>query len=181
MDTDVRTWALTYAANGWPVLPLGGIRRETDGAFVCTCRDGRNCSRPGKHPTIRHGLLSATTNPLHIAEWFSEPRNVGVVTGIAFDVLDVDGDVGLASLARLWPTPLRQWPGPAAATGHGYHLLMQPTGRANTVGLLPGLDFRGLGGYVVVAPSLHWSGRRYEWIVARPLRPAPAWLQVMLH
>jgi hypothetical protein len=31
------------------------------------------------------------------------------------------------------------------------------------VGLVPGIDIRADGGFIVVPPSLHASGRRYAW------------------
>jgi hypothetical protein len=45
----------------------------------------------------------------------------------------------------------------------------------------PGLDIRGVGGYVVAPPSLHKSGRRYAWNVdfhpdECPLVPMPDWM-----
>ena len=48
----------------------------------------------------------------------------------------------------------------------------------NRTGLAPGIDLRGDGGFVVAPPSLHASGRRYEWEIGAspddlPLAPAP--------
>src|SRR5262249_7331803 len=49
----------------------------------------------------------------------------------------------------------------------------------NSAGKLgPGLDIRATGGYVLAPPSVHPSGRRYEWSVdcANAIAAAPAWL-----
>ena len=49
----------------------------------------------------------------------------------------------------------------------------------NAVSLFPGVDLRGLGGYVVVPPSVHSSGTHYRWEVALSesnIAEAPAWL-----
>jgi hypothetical protein len=52
----------------------------------------------------------------------------------------------------------------------------------NSAGIVgEGLDIRGAGGYVVAPPSLHCSGRQYQWNVDFhpddvPLAPIPAWL-----
>jgi hypothetical protein len=52
------------------------------------------------------------------------------------------------------------------------------TGTGNRAGLLPGIDYRGRGGFVVIPDSLHISGRRYQYLIGLsvPLRPLPAWL-----
>jgi hypothetical protein len=72
-------------------------------------------------------------------------------------------------------------------TGNGRHLwLKYPAGKniGSTVRRLgPGLDVRGDGGYVVAPPSIHPSGRRYEWSVdsAKTIADPPGWLIEALH
>ena len=58
--------ALEYAAMGWSILPVHGIKQGK-----CTCRKP-NCSSPGKHPRTRHGLKDATTDVAIIAQWWSK-------------------------------------------------------------------------------------------------------------
>jgi hypothetical protein len=67
--------------------------------------------------------------------------------------------------------------------GGGRHLYFaHPGGLAlNRVGIAPGIDFRGDGGCVVVPPSVHPSGRRYEWLPRRApheigTAALPSWL-----
>lgn len=60
-------------------------------------------------------------------------------------------------------TPVTTW---LSRTGRGIHQWFQHPGVTigNRAGVRPHLDVRGDGGYVVAPPSLHASGRRYEWI-----------------
>jgi len=67
--------------------------------------------------------------------------------------------------------------------GGGRHLFFAHPGRpvACRGGFLPGLDLKGDGRYVVAPPSLHASGKVYEWEVTHdpdnaPLAEMPAWL-----
>ena len=167
--------ALGYAARGVPVFPCFGPGMDRDDEFVissCSCGD-QGCARPGKHPLTRRGFGDATVDPQRITRWWGRwpHANIGIPTGIAFDVLDVDGRQGSANLldfARGRGLPLG---GPAVATGRGYHLLYSPTGAGCRVGLAPGLDWRGAGGYVIAPPSRHHSGARYTWL--RALDAAP--------
>ena len=50
--------------------------------------------------------------------------------------------------------------------------------RSSVSKIAPGIDVRGDGGYVLAPPSIHPTGRRYEWSVdcASSLAEAPAWL-----
>jgi hypothetical protein len=95
-------------------------------------------------------------------------------------VLDVDGADGLATLGRLeadhspLPTTL------TATTGSGgrHYVFAWPDRRVpNSCRKLgPGLDVRGDGGYIVIAPANHWTGGVYAWDNDLPLADAPAWL-----
>lgn len=157
--TALRDAALFYASVGWPVLP---------------------CEPGGKRPLGRlvpNGLDDATTDPATVAAWWdAEPwANVAVTTGVRFDVIDldistdkgIDGRDGFNELCDT--TGHRPRVLASVQTGNGgRHLFIAPTGRGNFVGLRPGVDFRGVGGYVVAAPSrLAPDGRRYAW-VTRP-------------
>jgi hypothetical protein len=130
------------------------------------------------------GFLQATDNPDQVEWWWQqEPEaNIGIRTGVAFDVLDLDGPTALETLARIAPGYKHQ--GPVSFTGKGYHLLFAPTGKgcfSNPVGretAFPGIDYRGHGGYVVAPPSIHPNGDQYRW--HRPpgtdLPQAPQWV-----
>ena len=51
----------------------------------------------------------------------------------------------------------------------------------NSTGELgPGLDIKGDGGAIVVAPSLHTSGKRYRWRNNAPIADAPGWFLKLL-
>lgn len=178
--------ALDYAEAGWPVLPLHNARqfgtKTGRGRALCSCRSG-SCESQGKHPRTRNGLKDASTDPSVIRQWFRQwPRaNVGLTTGMAFDVLDIDGDQGLMELEKVDPR-LSGMNGPLVSTGRGWHLYVRATGLGNRAGLLPGVDWRGSGGYVVAPPSLHPSGQAYQWSqgLERDLPVCPSWLMSLL-
>jgi hypothetical protein len=159
--------ALGYAKRGWPVFPVW----------------------PGqKTPLTKDGFKSATTQREAILTWWHQwpDANIGIATGIAFDVLDIDGPEGRDAL-RAWLVE-REYlfigSGPIAYTGRGWHYLFLPTGSGNAAGLVPKVDYRGLGGYIVAPPSLHPLGHHYQWYAHRPantaLPTAPAWLTELL-
>lgn len=150
--------ALAYAAAGIPVLPL----HTPTGPGVCSCR--RTCDSVGKHPRLMRGLHDASTDAEQVRTWWRmwPTANVGLVTGVVMDACDIDSEEGLAALLDLLGDGAIT--GPTVATGSGgWHAWVQPTGRGNRAGMLPGVDWRGQGGYVVAPPSLHASGRRYTW------------------
>lgn len=161
-DGDLVESALAYAAHGWAVFPLDG-----------------------KVPLVEHGHRDASTDEVQIrSSWARWPRaNIGYPVPAAHIVLDVDalkgGYPSLRGLERKHgplPWTLRQSTG-----GGGEHWIYRTPGGVELrqgAGILgAGLDTRAAGrGYIVVAPSLHQSGRRYRWhTLVEPVQ-APAWL-----
>lgn len=180
-----------YAAVGVPVFPLHNLTpRHTDGHLACSCdRWAEPGHKPAKHPRTAHGLNDATTDPLQVAAWWQRwpQANIGLRTGVRFDVIDIDGPPGYRSL-----TGLRHQQCPPGCCDHsicpgdgvtlppllgrvqtprGAHLYIAATGDGNTTGILPGIDYRGTGGYVVAPPSvgLDISGRRFRYAFTDPL------------
>src|SRR2546425_22943 len=158
-----------YIGRGWSIIPI----------------------RPGdKRPLVRWEEFQLR-RPLEeeARGWFrTRPdAGIGVVTGAisSLVVIDLDlrhgGDVGLEDLerqhARL-PITVECRTG-----GGGRHLYFAHPGGLirNKVGLAPGVDLRGDGGYVVAPPSVHSSGVRYAWVEGHgpesmAIAPLPDWV-----
>lgn len=189
---DVVTAALAYARSGWRVIPLHWI---IPGTVECSCSlrhpEGKSCPprNRGKHP-INGGWQN--TPPLSGADimeiWQQTPQaNLGVATGApsGFFVLDIDpendGDATMRELvAQHGPMPATL----VQQTGSGgYHYLFSlpdfevrnKSTSAKWLGGRPGVDLRGNGGQIVVAPSVSGKGA-YSWVTASPIAPAPDWL-----
>jgi hypothetical protein len=142
---------------------------------------------PGtKQPRTEHGCKDATTDPFVITGWWEpEPAlNIAVATGAASKVFVVDID-GLDAEAELSKLEAANGELPATVesiTARGRHIWFQyPVDRQvkNTASkIAPKIDTRADGGYVLVPPSLHPSGKRYTWSVdsASTFAAAPDWL-----
>lgn len=143
-------WAATYYATrlGWPVFPL----------------------KPGtKEPLTRHGFHDATTDPHQVTQWWdTHPHaNIGLPTGINFDVVDVDTPIFRTHWARMLNDDTAEGHGLAGTASGGYHLYVKPgeseaKNRAKAFG--PGIDYRTKGGYVV-APWSRIGNRCWSWHV----------------
>lgn len=179
--------AIAYASKlNWSVFPL-----HTPNGKFCSCHNP-NCQSVGKHPRTKNGLKAASSNIEVINEWWNKwpDANIAIATGEAsgFVVLDVDprhgGEDSLELLIKQYgPLPNTV---EAITGGGGYHILFKNPGQVkNRTNILPGLDVRGEGGYIVVSPSLHASGKRYEWELSSrplevPLSDIPKWLLQMI-
>lgn len=172
--------ALEYASRGWKVFPIHSIRNG-----ACSCGQA-DCSNKGKHPRTENGLKDASCDTVVIKRWWMRwpDANIGVATGSTsgVSVLDIDprhgGDASFEELeSRLGKLAI----GLRAKTGGGgQHIFFLDAGGkiSNRVNAMPGLDWRGTGGYVVVPPSTHESGGRYEWQNdLQPIMLTPAVLQ----
>ena len=159
----------SYLSRGWSVLPV----RPRD-----------------KRPLIRwQSLQKARPSQVDVERWFQRwpDANLGIVTGEISNliVLDIDpkhgGSESLDALERRFgrlPATVE-----ARTGGGGRHLYFAHPGQPlhNRAGIGPGIDLRGDGGYIVAPPSVHPSGKPYEWLPARSpdeLTPTsmPRWL-----
>ena len=143
----------------------------------------------GKTPVTGNGCKGASLDRDMIDHWWTKQpdMNIGIATGDKIFVVDIDADKGgETSFARLEKKHGALPETIEVITGCGRHLWFRaPRGRVirNSVGkkssgLGEGIDIRGEGGYVVVPPSIHPSGRKYEFSVdsADVLAAAPGWL-----
>lgn len=174
-------YALNYAQKGWRVIPLHTPKENGE----CSCN--KDCGKNnGKHPRTMRGLKDATTDAEQIRFWWQcwSDANIGIVAGpeSGFLVLDVDprsgGDDSLRDLEDYFgelPITLTSKTG-----GDGFHYLFAHSGEQikNSSGKVgKGLDIKAKDGYIVAPPSLHASGKRYEWIdESAGIVPLPMWL-----
>lgn len=159
-ENDVLSAALKYASWGWPVLPL---KRD-------------------KSPYTPNGRDDAKTDPYAIKHWWTiwPDAGVGIATGIetGFIVIDLDVD---EEKGKDGPEELRAWERETgfklpdtveAVSGRGgrhlyYRYDFDKYGdQGNREGILPGIDVRGRGGYIVAPPTIHPNGREYFWDIA---------------
>lgn len=150
-----------YAQAGWHVFPV----------------------RPReKRPLTQHGVLDATTDLTQIDDWWHRwpEANIGVACGqrSGIYVVDLDGDEG-RDTALDWIAEGRSFRALWQRTPNGWHAIFaMPAGTLSNSAkkLGPGVDSRGDGGYILVAPSVHPSGQRYHFPDHHLPYPMPGWL-----
>jgi hypothetical protein len=177
--------ALAYARRGWPVFPL----HHPDPHRGCSCLDALECRSPGKHPRTRKGLKDASTDEAQIRRWWElyPLANVGLAMGRKSGLVAVDvdprsgGDASISELIEVYGGLAETLE--ADTGGGGSHIFFSHPGvtfKNSSSALGEGLDVKTDGGYVVAAPSLHSSGKRYRW--RNRVMPAemPSWLLKLL-
>lgn len=200
-------WAQFYAFTmGWVLQPITKpIGYTHDGRQICSCeltgKKWANCNpeKPGKHPW--RGWKQA---PMETPEqgystffniWQQYPHgvNIGVRTGRVSGMWALDLDMGAAKNGAL---DLGRWLAQqgmgfddietlgAMTGGGGFHYVFGYPNEVEKIPTVaphaeigPSVDVKGDGGYILVAPSVHSSGRLYEWnngvIAPDTIRPAP--------
>lgn len=151
-----------------------------DDSGTCTCSNP-SCGSPGKHPVGGPQAVYSDVGGLAGAlGGFRWAPGLFLPTGAVNGITVIDGDLhGEDDGAFMWeqwlaacdvalPAGLRQRTGSG-----GEHIFVQyvPGLKAKT-GLKGCIDIRNDGGLVVVAPSLHVSGRRYQLDTRAPVVPA---------
>lgn len=139
-----------YIDSGWSILPV----------------------KPDeKRPYMTNWLQYTRTRPGKqlISNWFNNltGAGVGLVTGKISGVVVLDVEhwcpTPVDELLKKYPTNMI-----ARSGGGGVHLFYsypQNVGKiSNRVGIFDGADLRADGGFLVLPPTMHPSGNRYEWI-----------------
>lgn len=169
--------ALWYAKHGWNIHPCHGI---VDSRCTCGVPHPEPKER-GKHPRLRDWINLASSDENKVEEWWGqEPDgNVGVVCHTSgFLVIDIDPrSDGIDSFAKFeellgfeLPATVEAVTGEYTSKGtsaRGRHLFFKCDINEKFVANLkksglPGIDIKHKG-YVLIAPSRHFSGVCYEW------------------
>lgn len=145
-----------YRSDGFTPIPLHEVNNG-----ACSCSKGSRCTSAGKHPRINSTKDAIAADDKTWADWIRRwpNMNVGLLTGpvSGIVVLDIDprnsGDISLQELLTMHQMPTTV---SAKTGGDGWHYFFkQPEGMCIKCrsGLMPGIDIRGEGGLIVVAPS----------------------------
>lgn len=146
--------------HGISFLPLHSIQ---DGK--CTC-GSEKCISPGKHPRIRKSWKKIASNEeVKLEEWqekYKDTLNLGVCTGVlpsGKHLVVLDFDVADHTLISKLPKTFNYITG---SGGHHFWFFSDKPVNNSISSLAEKVDVRGMGGYVVVPPSKHHSGKFYH-------------------
>ncbi len=169
--TDMLTAALDWAERGWAIFPCHTPIIEPGRPVRCSCRKA-DCDRIGKHPRTVKGKDDATTDVAAIRRWWSmwpDANIAGIPASAGLVAFDLDSDAAIASARDLG---LFAEPTFEVRTGNGVHrYYTHPTLPSGA--MIAGIVVRSGHGYVMLPPSLHQSGRRYDVADASPPIPLP--------
>lgn len=174
-------YALGYLMDRKPIFPVCFATGKG------RCLQHGACKNAGKTPLVawKRFQTELPTEEEVIRWWGGKtPANIGLATGelSGIVILDTDsGDAWKEALRRGVPnTPSVRTGKPGGCHFHFRHPGVDVT---NFAGRLPGVDFRGDGGYAILPPSQHESLIRYRWIEGtQSLEHAevPEWLMELL-
>lgn len=154
-------YAFLYLEKGLGVIP---IYEPVNGK--CSCGNSE-CRAPGKHPRIKEWQKNFATTREQIIDWFERwpNTNIAIVTGKYPTVIDYDFQNGGEDSYEKIKGLIGESNTPTVVTGRGFHQYFCNEGDplGSKIGLLPGVDIKSDGGYVVAPPSRHFLGTAYEW------------------
>ena len=148
---------------------LAALKLARQGITVFPCKDAN------KAPLTQHGFKDASADGNVVHEWWTRWPDalIGVPTGVKFCVLDLDLQY---VEAQAWYDEHRhELPLTRAHTTRsgGRHLLFQATSQigCSTSKLVPHIDTRGLGGYII-----WWPAQGLQVLHPQSLQPVPDWI-----
>lgn len=170
--------AVWYAKQGWKVMPCQGI---IDGGR-CTCNGPHKEPKDvGKHPAVNAWNSEATSDDSKVEQWWTAnpDYNIGVFCQPSgFLVIDIDprsgGDESFIKFEErvegALPPTVEAQTGEYSQGGkvtRGRHLYYKVDASEKLLGNLSGEGMKGIdikhNGYVLIAPSRHFSGTTYDW------------------
>lgn len=121
-----------------------------------------------------HGLHDATNDTDTISKWWSDhpEANIGLNAGASgMAILDADlykpgAEDALDDLSDEIGGLPDTWTAQTGGGGYQYFFRTQDDLKSGADCFGPGLDFKAAGGYVVLPPSVHPSGRKYAWEIS---------------
>jgi hypothetical protein len=144
--------ALQYEKIGWFVLPIDSKEKKplVKWAF-----------RKHRRPT-----------PKEITKWFSKFSNarIGIATGSmsGIDAVDLDGPEAIEKFDALFGIPETLIANTGRPEG-GQHLIFTYTEGLQCHNGDDGIDLKTTGGFIIVEPSKHKSGKQYQWLNFNPI------------
>jgi P4 family phage/plasmid primase-like protien len=168
-----------YSSIDWSILPCHGI---VNGRCTCNKPHGEP-KEVGKHPALNEWNVMSTHDPARVEQWWTENPNynVGVhCSKSGFFVIDIDprsgGPDSFIKFEELVEGALP--PTVEAITGvytndrgvatRGRHIYYRCDDSEGLIGNLSKMGLNGIdikhNGYVLIAPSKHFSGVNYEWV-----------------
>lgn len=167
--------ALAYQRMRWRIFPCHSIV-QTDAGPACSCGKA-SCGSPGKHPRTKGGFKDATDEEAAIRRWWARwpDANIALATGDGLAVFDIDGEEGFQQFQAFVAQHGRVPETLTSQTGRGVHLVFAmrdgaPSVRSAARGKV---HVRGDGGYIILPPSNHISGRNYKWLKQVPIAILP--------
>lgn len=169
----IKDAALAYVKAGLAVIPLRG-------------RYGQNYDN-AKMPILK-SWQKVAADPALVEAWFSQKPDIdiGLLCGKKNNifVLDADKEIGMQTAAslKLPDTVVNVTPkGKQYLFTWDSRLDGIPTNLVKPFSSLPGLDFRGDGGFIVCPPSRNLGDKQYAWlndesVLTKPMAAIPEWL-----
>lgn len=145
METnEVLKWALLYRRFGWNPLPTVRGEKRPFGGWI-------------KYQNER-------VTEEEVRKWWTQApaANIGTVTGGISGIVVIDIEKGGSTNG--YPPTVTSRTG-----GGGWHLFYKHPGipiKNSTKNIALLTDVRGDGGFIILPPSLHASGNKYEWVVS---------------
>ena len=158
-------WARFYRTLKWQIVPAVSPQK----------------GKQWKRPLVEWRPLQQEIVPdLTFERWYGangdyvKEKNIGIITGNASGVVVIDLDIQRHESAAGWWQAMQDRQQTAGEletvfqkTGGGglQYFFKIPAGwAAPTCKTSLGIDIRGQGGFAVIAPSLHESGKNYDWV-----------------